>query len=355
MPTSSLIFVLVVAIWAAYLLQHWIRRRDHLSTARSVDRFSEAMRVLERRKPLPESPLAAPEPRSYAVSPARPSRAAVTVKRAAPKPSAEEVVESPRPARVRGGVARVRSGMTGPRLRAASFVLCLVLLAASVVLLALGRVPWWAVGVAGVLLVADLVWLRLAATATARRARREHAARTAKRVRERRVAEAARRRADPPTAGRPVAGDPAAARQDPEPQRVDSVYDPHAADEVASAPAHVAVEEAVAPATAARGPRPGEWQPVPVPPPTYTLKAKAPERPAAPADVTAGSEPFDHTATGAHDTGEGVGGAAAGMPTGPAGDEARPAAEAPYGQDLPFDGLALDEELEDLPPVYAVG
>ena len=59
------------AIWAAYLVQYWIRRRDHLATARSMDRFSESMRVLARRTPLPASSMETPPARSYAVSPAR--------------------------------------------------------------------------------------------------------------------------------------------------------------------------------------------------------------------------------------------------------------------------------------------
>ena len=50
---SSLVFVAVVAIWAAWFVPHWIRRREHLSTARSVDRFSEAMRVLDREGAVP--------------------------------------------------------------------------------------------------------------------------------------------------------------------------------------------------------------------------------------------------------------------------------------------------------------
>ena len=82
---SGLIFLVIIAIWAAYLLQHWVRRREHLATARSVDRFSEAMRVLERRMPLPESDLSLPQPRSYSVSPARSSRPEVVVKRAQPQ------------------------------------------------------------------------------------------------------------------------------------------------------------------------------------------------------------------------------------------------------------------------------
>src|SRR4051794_10576860 len=56
---SSLIFLVIVVIWVAYLIQHWVRRREHLATARSVDKFSEAMRVLERRSPLPTTMLAA--------------------------------------------------------------------------------------------------------------------------------------------------------------------------------------------------------------------------------------------------------------------------------------------------------
>src|SRR3954453_8891545 len=55
---SSLIFLVIVVIWVAYLIQHWVRRREHLATARSVDKFSEAMRVLERRTPLPTTMLA---------------------------------------------------------------------------------------------------------------------------------------------------------------------------------------------------------------------------------------------------------------------------------------------------------
>lgn len=46
---SSLIFLVVIAVWAVYLTLHVIRRREHLVTARNVDRFSVHMRVLQRR------------------------------------------------------------------------------------------------------------------------------------------------------------------------------------------------------------------------------------------------------------------------------------------------------------------
>ncbi len=40
---TGIVFVVLVAIWAAYFLQYWSRRREHLATARSVEAFSIAM------------------------------------------------------------------------------------------------------------------------------------------------------------------------------------------------------------------------------------------------------------------------------------------------------------------------
>jgi hypothetical protein len=81
---SSLIFVVSVAIWAAYLIQHWARRREDAAATRSVDGFSEAMRVLEKRPALPVTELSTPRPHSYAVKPARVGGPTVDVKRAVP-------------------------------------------------------------------------------------------------------------------------------------------------------------------------------------------------------------------------------------------------------------------------------
>ena len=93
MQSSSLIFVVVVAIWAAYLVQYWVRRRDHLATIRSVDRFSAAMRVLDSHR---LSQTAEPA-RSYAVSPTRAASPQVVVKRgvAAPEVTVPEPVAHP--------------------------------------------------------------------------------------------------------------------------------------------------------------------------------------------------------------------------------------------------------------------
>jgi hypothetical protein len=88
---GSLIFVVIVAIWAAYLLQHWVRRREDAAATRSVDGFSKAMRVLEKRPLLPRSELRAPRPDSYAVKPAAAARAIVDVKRAVPAGAARSM------------------------------------------------------------------------------------------------------------------------------------------------------------------------------------------------------------------------------------------------------------------------
>src|SRR5690242_18105893 len=83
-PVSSLVFVVIVAIWAAYLIQHWARRREDAAATRSMEGFSEAMRVLEKRPALPTTQLNTPRPHSYAVKPASAARPTVDVKRAVP-------------------------------------------------------------------------------------------------------------------------------------------------------------------------------------------------------------------------------------------------------------------------------
>ena len=241
MQPSSLIFLVIIAIWAAYLLQHWVRRHEHLATARSVDRFSAAMRVLERRNPLPESDLSAPQPRSYAVSPARSSRPEVVVKRA----------QSPAAVSTRS-VAAVRStrtfhtlaGMSARRLRGLSLLTSLSLALVVSVLAAVSVLIWWSVPIALAALVADLAWLRRAA-----------------------MTERAAGRAMAPT--RRTVADPAgSASRSAAPASAD-------AETVLTGPVVGAVEAEVAQRTEAPEVDLVGWAPVPVPPPTYTLKAKA--------------------------------------------------------------------------------
>jgi len=257
--SSGLIFLVVIAIWAAYLLQHWIRRREHLATARSVDRFSDAMRVLERRTLLPQSDLSAPQPRSYAVSPARPSRPEVVVKRAkTPRPNV-----STRPAfEVRlKRTLHAPARMSARRVRGLSLLASLSLAIVVSLVAAFSVLPWWSVAVAVAFVVADLAWLRHAAV-TERAARGANApVRRAKAPAPRFVATASR------SATRPAA-------------RLSAQAEPKA-----GAPVVGAAEVAGSTASPAEA-DPSGWAPVPVPPPTYTLKAKAERPEPVPAAVT---------------------------------------------------------------------
>jgi hypothetical protein len=263
---SSLIFLVIIAIWAAYLLQHWIRRREHLVTARSIDRFSEAMRVLERRTALTEATMSAPSPRSYAVSPARPSRPEVVVMRAQPSVAATSTRVAVAPVQSSRGF-RALGGLSARRLRGLSLLASLALLVVVTPLALLGAVPGVSVLLTVAVLVLDLAWLRRAAQVE--RASRRTTTRPARRMR----AQAA------PTA-RPAAATTAAARetrtasaapaaagaQDTEDAEADErPYD------VQGAQAEAPPVKAEVDTVSGTG-----WQPVPVPPPTYTLKAKAP-------------------------------------------------------------------------------
>lgn len=349
---NSLIFVVILAVWAAYLIQHWIRRRDHVATAKSVDRFSEAMRVLERRQSMPRADISPARPRSYAVSPARPAHPDVLVKRARSGGQGTATAER----------ARARRP-SAARLRAAALVIGAAALVAGALAALAFRAPWWTalVGVATLLLAVTFVRVsagrsrrratsllrsgtghaapsRRAPSRTAHPAPRrrtttrpaaERGARTAVRPvgPRRQVAEAARGGASSALAAQrtrvtawedsPAEDSPsevASAGQVPSPSRNRSrrveIYDVEAVE----ARIHHEVAEPDPVAMPVAEPEPGTWAPVPVPPPTYTLKARAPRR----------------------------------------AEDSRPGRAV---EDLPFDGhaLALDEEFEDLPPVHSVG
>lgn len=236
---SSLVFLVLIAIWAAYLLQYWIRRREHLATARSVDRFSDAMHVLERRAQLPEFDLSVPRPRSYAVSPARPSRPEVVVKHAqSPTPNV-----TPRPATaVRSTrVFHVLAGVSARRVRGLSLLASLSLTVVASALAAFSALPWWSVLVAVAVLVADFVWLRHVAVSGRATALAYGGAAGPVRPAIRRSAE-------------------------PEPDSEPAVEAPVAGAVEVAEPIESPVEADLS-----------GWAPIPVPLPTYTLKARAPQ------------------------------------------------------------------------------
>jgi hypothetical protein len=425
-PPSSLIFVVILAVWAAYLVQHWVRRRDHIATARSVDRFSEAMRVLERRQRLPHTDISRPAPRSYAVSPIRPASPEVVVKHASPSvlpppaaaadphdvdalaratsgpalaptgpgsaparpdqprlaaarlaaarpaaarpAAARPAAAAPRtrPAAKRRSAPRVSSPLSSVNGRLAALLLSSLAMVLGTVLGVLGVWPWWtaAAGIAAFVLTGVMARRSVAraARSTARPVRRPTA----------RPATAAARpsgaRPAAPGDARPAAAAPATAPGPVRPVGASATGSGTAAARAprrpGSRPAATALGGAAAalaarsstparrpatggataarrasagavfdidlvesrqpvrrpqPSTTSARPAaqtaPGSWQPVPVPPPTYTLKAKAHQRPTE--QVTA------------------------------------PAPASTPQEDLPFDGLALGfaEESEELPAV----
>jgi type II secretory pathway pseudopilin PulG len=248
---SSLIFLVIVAIWVAYLIQHWVRRREHLATARSVDKFSEAMRVLERRNPLPTTLLA----ESSAASATSAASAASRGASAAGTASRPEVVvksattSSPLRARSRGESPlppahavpiveltphRSTAAIVVRRVRAVLFLAALVAVPVTLVLSVAHVLKWLSVGIALAALVGSVVWLRVSAV-------REQNERRSRRAQQRHLEEARTRVAATARPTRVVT--PAAEREDTHTPVVDET--------------------------------PGGWRPVPVPPPTYTLKEPA--------------------------------------------------------------------------------
>lgn len=362
--SNGLILLLIVAIWAVYLVQHWARRRENLATARSVDRFSEAMRVLERRGSTPIPVLVSqaeeldrqsrPGVPSVSVKQPRPTlRAGVTMSNTSHTPASRTPEHTaPQGAVVSVGnrVFRAAGSMTPARVKAAVLVAVAVLFVGSVVATPFGVAPWWSPLVMLLALAGVVAWLRSAAVKQ-QAADREGGQRRVRPASPRRATAratrqeaAAPRRATKQTAAvaseRPA---PAASSAAVPTEHLEHFSVPHpaqrgeAGDEVevfdvaavleqerTTEHAHEVPAEVDADATTAD---PDGWQPVSVPRPTYTMKARAERPEPAPAATT------------------------------PAGDDVSVAqryADTPV-EDLPFDGMALDADLDDLPPVHRAG
>lgn len=282
-----MIFVVIIALWAAYLVPHWLRRREELSAARSVDRFSTAMRVLSRR-PASEPPsrgsgprwsservpLARPASGSYVVMPAREVGTDVVVKRARP---VDAPVSSASPAAERSILAQ-HSKVT-PAQRRARLLVCLGgLTAVGWLLVALTPLPWMAAAAPTTLLVLDVALLVAAAR------RRSRATVAAPQV-------TGSLRDVAPVPVQPATVQPATVQPASFAPTItagaatDSAVGHSAQGSVLDltrleGDGYVDVRETGA-ASAEADPAAG-WVPVPVPPPTYTLKAKARPAPSRP-------------------------------------------------------------------------
>lgn len=295
---SSLVFLILFAIWAVYLLQHWVRRREYLATAKSVDRFSAAMRVLERRNLRPETDLTAPGRRSYDVSPARPSRPEFVVKRVQPpRPPRPDVPMEPSPAVRPTRFFRFLAGMSARRLRGLSLLAALSVALCVCALAAFSVLPAWSVLAALGVVVADLGWLRRVAVsegAVGRATEREHSE-----PEEPETQGSFAEHGD--TAGPAFRGSQVSAGPDSDPHAdvgPDAPFDSESDILAGSArrsqagdgaeptlPSAVPSPELTEPVEIPAYVDPSSWAPVPVPPPTYTLKAKAAEPIVLPAEL----------------------------------------------------------------------
>jgi hypothetical protein len=141
---SGLIFVALAVAWAAYLIPKALRHHDDVVRGRSIDRFSQSMRVLARREPV------SARMAQLVVTPARATAAMVTTKPSARTPSPDEQYAERRDATGRATKRRRRV-----------LTLLLVALAGVVGACADGRIAWAYVAVPAGLLVAWLVACRL--------------------------------------------------------------------------------------------------------------------------------------------------------------------------------------------------
>jgi len=230
---SGVIYAILLVGWGLYFVPRWVRRHEEMSEARSVERFSQTMRILARRTPTPDQ--------RYVVMPRRPAELSAQ--------SAQSRRRSPR--------SRHAASLAVRRRR---ILVALLLTTLIVGLLApMSQVPWWAPVVLLLTTVADVVHLRVQA--------RRHSDVTRSRESVRRRARLRLRRFD--SVGRIIA-----ARETLTQERAAALADRLAVEAAAEASAR---EEAERVAAAAAG-----WQPVPVPLPTYVSKPKAPDRPARP-------------------------------------------------------------------------
>jgi hypothetical protein len=213
---SSLIFLVVIGLWLAYLVPTWLRRREQMSASRASDRFSAAMRVLSRRPAPSDRPRASVAHAYVLTPPASVGEPASPVE----EPAAHTSTRQRLP---RAGIAVV--GL---------LVLSALAVPASVALAAVTVVPGWSPAAPGGVVVVLVGALRLRARRRARRAE-----------------------ADGITSGlEPLS----------------------AVSEMAQELQPLPDGDRGASGTPQRELQPGEWTPVPVPLPSYLLKDEVPRR-----------------------------------------------------------------------------
>lgn len=150
---SGIIFVVLALAWAVYLVPKALQHHDEVHRSRSVDRFSNAMRVLARREPVDRRRA------RLVVTPARStSRMLVPTRRTEPTVAAQP--QQPVAVTRSSVAARREAARLAARRRRRVLGLLLVANATVVTLVALAVVPWWSVAVPATLTLLFLVACR---------------------------------------------------------------------------------------------------------------------------------------------------------------------------------------------------
>lgn len=305
---SSLIFVVIIGVWAAYFIQYWVRRREHLATARSVDQFSESLRILERRSLARTAP-SENRAQGYAAVPAASTRPSLHARRPSSTALVEDVVAGPAPRPV-----AARPGPSRSRVPGLLLLVSLVALVGVAGAMALRPLPVWALVVPAAAFVVSFAWVRhqVQAASRARHEARRAAQRRWRPVPAQAGAEPRRaRQVAQPARAVAVKPEQPAAETSPAPEAsataVEEVDDaprgaePYDLTAVEAQPALPVVAEPAEPFAAAHllvdeDDIPLTWEPVPVPRPTYTMKARA-TRPAPPAADFVGDADTEYAAS----------------------------------------------------------
>lgn len=248
---SGIIFVVLALAWAVYLVPKVLRHHDELARTRSIDRFSNAMRVLARREPVDRRTA------RLVVSPARtvdrvllPSRTVTVTERTEVSVETGRVASA---APVRPDARRAAARAAARRRRHILSTL-LVLDGAVVTVAALSLVQWWSVAVPVAL---TLVYLVLCRT----QVRRENDASWTGEVRTANVAPRRAIRVEAPYGT-------------PQTPRVSTAAETDFSDEEDTVQIPVAALETVA-VTVQTVDGGSLWDPLPVTLPTYVGKARA--------------------------------------------------------------------------------
>ena len=109
MDLSGLIFVALAVAWAAYLIPKALRHHDDVVRGRSIDRFSQSMRVLARREPV------SARMARLVVTPARATAAVVTTKPSASDSHARRAVRRASRRHPQGHQASPARALPAPR------------------------------------------------------------------------------------------------------------------------------------------------------------------------------------------------------------------------------------------------